>query len=341
MYYLTRIAARQSETIDFSAAQQHFAQLLLNNRQAALISRSGREMASRDAASKKIDGMTNWADNFDRSIEESLEELPPTEATDLTNETGEIRRYSKEEFDDLRKSSAANRKMAMSALEREVESVGLLGVISSNKNDHNENYIQDLLAYASKNSNDLGTILSKLNSLEIPRDSEVGYLNRFEKNSASENFAGLRGGRRDADKELSGIVQNVSSLNQAQIETIARTIQYEEVKSSYLNKSIALTAKKPRTSHEVLKVVHSHMKTLQDCYRQELKNEPTLKGTIIVRFTVTPEGVVTNASLVSSTLNNLRLDSCILARICRRRNFPECDPSFGNMTYRQKFTFGT
>ena len=49
---------------------------------------------------------------------------------------------------------------------------------------------------------------------------------------------------------------------------------------------------------------------------------------------------VKDASVVTSTLNSPRMEECILNRIKRWRNFPPCDPSVGDKTYRQSFSFG-
>lgn len=325
-----------------SKIQKQFAHLLLESDQQADVSQKGNLLSDFNLDKQIIVGMTEWVENFNLDIFKSLDDLPSFEDPSISaNESRIPKSYSKEELDILRKINADKRLSARNELEREVETVGLLGLISG-KRESNKNYeyIQDLMEYASKNSEQLTSILSKLNAIERPRYGAKGYLKKFNENSGSEKFANLKGERKNADNEINNLVKNLEPIKKARTETIVRNVHYEDVKSSYLSKLPQSEAKRKRSSHDVIRVVRTHMKTLQDCYKQELKADSNLKGKIIVRFMINPDGVVTSASVVSSTLNNPRMENCIIARVKRWKNFPPCDSSFGNMTYRQKFSFG-
>ena len=133
----------------------------------------------------------------------------------------------------------------------------------------------------------------------------------------------------------------METLSEDKTKQVARNVHYETIKSSYLKKeSPSNSTKKKRSAKDVIRVVRSHTRSLQDCYKQVLKNNPSLKGKIVVRFEIDQNGVVINSSLVSSTINNPRMENCILMRVKHWRDFSSCDPSFGNITYRQKFSFG-
>ena len=100
------------------------------------------------------------------------------------------------------------------------------------------------------------------------------------------------------------------------------------------------TDKKQRTAQHVVKVVQSHKRALQDCYKQELKINPKVRGKIVVRFTVDPAGKVVDASIVSSTLRSAAMESCLLRRIKNWKDFGYSDPAAGNVVYKQAFNFG-
>lgn len=50
------------------------------------------------------------------------------------------------------------------------------------------------------------------------------------------------------------------------------------------------------------------------CYERELQLEPTLKGRVTVRFTIDEGGLVTKLGILSSTLKNRRVETCILGK---------------------------
>ncbi|UCE07806.1 MAG: TonB family protein, partial [bacterium] len=226
-------------------------------------------------------------------------------------------------------------------LEKEVNSVGLLGLISSDSKSIDHDYVQDLLEYASENSEHLAQVLAKLNSIEVPHYGSNGYLKKIRTDGISDEYSGLKGGRTNADDEVNKIIKNVEPLKSIETKPMKRNIHYEEVPSDYLNKladgNVAATN---RSAQDVMRIVQSHTRALQDCYKQELRYDPGISGKIVVRFTIDTDGNIKNTSVISSTLNSPRMEECILHRIKRWRNFPPCDPAIGDKTYRQSFSFG-
>ncbi|HHS14004.1 MAG TPA: TonB family protein [bacterium] len=95
-----------------------------------------------------------------------------------------------------------------------------------------------------------------------------------------------------------------------------------------------------RSAEAIQEVLMSHNPAIRYCYERELKRNPALKGKITVRITVEPEGNVSDAVILASTLNNERVERCILARIRLWKDFPPIDPSEGSVTFRQVYAFG-
>ena len=57
------------------------------------------------------------------------------------------------------------------------------------------------------------------------------------------------------------------------------------------------------------------------CYRKAIQKDPTLQGTVVVRFVIAPTGSVSRQSIVSSTLGSHAVESCMLRRVALWR-FP-------------------
>jgi TonB family protein len=60
------------------------------------------------------------------------------------------------------------------------------------------------------------------------------------------------------------------------------------------------------------------------CYEQELAQRPDLAGRVTVSFIISATGSVQTASVMNTTLNNARVESCVVAAV-RRWTFPAPD----------------
>lgn len=295
--------------------------------------------------SKVLTGLSKWMDVYTSNIIETIKNIPalnePVTGVGSVTEVKEASLPSREELTEARKSGRLTRGVSQSELEKEVGSVGLLGLISRDAKAADREYVEDLLEYASENSSQLAKVLAKLNTIEVPRYGSSGYLRKIRKSTDAEDASDLKGGRVTTDEDTRNVIENIAPINQATSTAVDRNVQFEEVPSSYVENLPELSInRKTRSAQDVVSVVQSHSRALQDCYKQELKYDPTIKGKISVRFTLNPDGIVTGASLVTSTLNSPRMESCILNRIKGWRNFPPCDASEGEKTYRQSFSFG-
>jgi len=250
---------------------------------------------------------------------------------------------SREEMSGARRTAADARVLTRAELESEMSSVGLLGLISSRAGTAmmDYEYIDDLLGYADLNAEQLETVLSKLSSIQVPRHNTAGYILSYKK-GADVAGGNIKGGRKLAESDIENAIKDIEPLETARTTASKRIVEYEEIPSSPLAQLQAIKeVPKMRNPEDVVRIVQSHKPALQDCYKQELKTNPDVKGKIIVRFTVNPEGSVVDASIVSSTLNSPAMDECIVRRIQNWRNFPICDASLGNVTYKQVFNFGS
>ncbi|MDW7681500.1 MAG: AgmX/PglI C-terminal domain-containing protein [bacterium] len=324
-----------------SKIQKQYAKLLLDQSFTAQRTPAGVISSEYQADAHVITSLSQWMNDVTFDIFESLDALSAPALSMPEAAAKESMGYTRDEMKGIRRSTVDRRMSSRRALSEEMASVGLLGVIAHRSNNLDYEYVQDLLEYASNNSLQLTEALSKLNTIEVPRYGNRAYLRMLPGDQSGSDLAELKGGRKSADKEVQQLVEKMQTLNTAQMKTVNRNIQYEKVESSYASKSEALNrVGVKRSSAEVVRTVRSHMRALQDCYKQQLKNDLNLKGKIVVRFTVNPAGEVIFASIVSSTLNNAAMENCIIKRILRWRDFSPCDPTFGNSSYRQSFKFG-
>lgn len=74
----------------------------------------------------------------------------------------------------------------------------------------------------------------------------------------------------------------------------------------------------------VRRIIRRHINEVKYCYEQELTKKPDLGGRISVQFTIAGSGQVIASVLQSSTMNNARVENCIVQAV-RRWEFPKPD----------------
>jgi len=78
-------------------------------------------------------------------------------------------------------------------------------------------------------------------------------------------------------------------------------------------------------SREVIRrVIRRHINEVRFCYEQELAQRPDLAGRITVSFIISATGAVQTASVMNTTLNNARVEGCVVQAV-RRWTFPAPD----------------
>jgi TonB family protein len=76
-----------------------------------------------------------------------------------------------------------------------------------------------------------------------------------------------------------------------------------------------------RSQASIQRVIDLESKRLKRVYENWLKRDPTLSGQLKIKFTIMPDGTVSNVSIVSSTTKNPEFDDTIL-RYVKRWTFP-------------------
>ncbi|OQX77064.1 MAG: hypothetical protein B6D61_07780 [Bacteroidetes bacterium 4484_249] len=95
-----------------------------------------------------------------------------------------------------------------------------------------------------------------------------------------------------------------------------------------------------RSADAIGRVVNKHADAIENCYKKETRINPNLKGSLSVQFTIMPNGKVSNVRVVNSTLRNKKVESCVTRRI-RSWRFSKINKKEGNVTFRQKYIFGS
>lgn len=337
---LEKIIPLGSTAQSISRIQEQYAKLLLNNEFQSTSYFEENLKSDYALDTQLITGLNRWMDVFTSDVLESIKDAPAFNEPASAYGSKETNLPSKEELGSARQSASVQRQASRSELEKEVNSVGLLGLISSNSKAIDREYVEDLLEYASENSTHLTEVLARLSSIEVPRYGS-SYLKKIRQGNTGDEAAGFKGGRTMATDEVRQVIENVEPIEAVETKPMKRNVQYEEVPSSDVSKlTDANIRAKTRSTQDVLRIVQSHTRALQDCYKQELRYDPSISGKIVVRFIIDSDGNVKDASVATSTLNSPRMEECILNRIKRWRNFPPCDPAVGDKTYRQSFSFG-
>lgn len=89
---------------------------------------------------------------------------------------------------------------------------------------------------------------------------------------------------------------------------------------------------------QIMRVVRRNQSAVRYCYENELQRQPSLRGRIEIRWRIARNGTVSSASRASSTMQNARVEGCIVRQV-RRWRFPE--PDGGEVDVNFPFIFGT
>jgi len=147
----------------------------------------------------------------------------------------------------------------------------------------------------------------------------------------------VRGSR---STQSAGIDDLVSSLGEAESSSFSRGGNFVVVSEGTLIENKGEKGIMGRNQDDVQAVVLRHNKSVQYCYERELKSNPNLKGKLVVRFTITPQGMVKDVQIASSTSNNRKVEQCVLSALRRWADFGSIPEQHGNTTVRQVYTFG-
>ena len=239
-------------------------------------------------------------------------------------------------------SGSASRHLLQARLERQLAGQGILAVLSGTSSTaRSDQTVQDVLGDGGQASRDFNKVFENIDRLSSSGAATAGPGGSGTAGGSGKTSA--RGGRATS----SGTIQtSFSRLGEAQGGTPVKQTDLLVAELSPISEdgqpggTGGAHASGARDLNQVSAVVNNHSAAIQYCYERELKRHPGLKGKCAIRFTITPEGKVVNPTILSSTLNSESVERCVLSRISRWDDFGSIDPSFGNATFRQVYTFG-
>ncbi len=216
-------------------------------------------------------------------------------------------------------------------ISQQVSSKGLLGLLTGSGSNARGDAVSDVLGEAADTQGDLDKALGDLDGLKKSgKSSSRSIRNQGNGRTVQKGIRSTEGsGINDliAGKELIK-ASDIQRQGNIVVEQVSEIADERGIKSE------------SRNSDKVSEVINRHNSSIQYCYQRELKQNSELKGKLVVRFTVTPDGKVKDVKVISSTLNNFSVERCVVSRIKRWDDFGEIDPSRGDATFRQVYTFG-
>ncbi len=215
---------------------------------------------------------------------------------------------------------------------RLADDVGLLGIIASGSaNDNSDIDLSDIIDSNESSSEQLYASLSAIieanNTLHTNGNGEgTKYQLRHQPPIARASYQ--------------SVIDEMNQKEQVTYQDIERNSEMESITESELLNTVPKNHQKMRSPEQVTAVILSHNQSIQDCYKQILKRRPSVKGKIVLRFSVTTAGTIRKVEIIQSTLNDRQLENCIIRRVKRWNDFGPCDPVIGDVTYRQTYVFG-
>lgn len=96
-----------------------------------------------------------------------------------------------------------------------------------------------------------------------------------------------------------------------------------------------------RDYDKTIAISHENKKDVRRCFDRVYRNDPTVKGNLVVKFNIHPEGYVIPESIrmVQSDIQDVHILNCIKRTIRRWRNFPRVPYEMGEYSITQKYVF--
>lgn len=325
-YFSTHPIADKVETTEITRIQQQFARLVLNK---DLVKTVEKENIT-SAKSRNVDTDDVDAENLTAEAAQGKEDLsvsaekgaPEPGRSSDSKQTAQAKGKNDSRFRSATRRSTNKYSAAVS-------SQGLLGLLTSSSENAKGEGVADILGKSANSQGNLKDVLTRVDNLQ----KERGTIDRA---SAPGQNRTLKGDRAVGDEDIDGLI---AQREKATSTDISRQGKFVGGKVSAIKQKEGVVSGK-RNQDDISAVVNQHNAAIQSCYQREVKRNPDLKGKLVVRFTISPEGKVKSVQLISSTLENDRVERCIISRIRRWDNFGAIDPSMGDTSFRQVYTFG-
>jgi TonB family protein len=230
--------------------------------------------------------------------------------------------------------SQESRRISREAISREAGSKGLLGMMTG----VNVRAVEDGLLGDSGEGDGIGGEMDRLYSSLDQAGAAPGGTGSGEGSSRGSEYDNIevRGGRSD---KQAGIDDLVSRLETGSAGSVSRKGALKIDNTS----EVAGQGKRSslRSSEAIRAVLLRHVPAVKYCYERRLRENPGLAGKIVVMITVAPDGSVSDAAAVSSTIGDAEVEQCILSRIRQWKDFEPIGPDEGTVTFKQTYAFGS
>lgn len=216
-------------------------------------------------------------------------------------------------------------------LSSDVGRSGILGLLSSSSENASGAGAEDVLGRGNTRAN-LDEALSQAGGVRRGSGKDAG-----DPLGGTGSGRDIRGGRETGAGNIDTMVEG---LGEGKSKGVSRSGNLEFREEAPLIETEGGGGSGGRSQDAIAAIVARHTAAIQSCYQSEVRRTPELKGKLVVRFVITPQGTVESATVVSSTLNNPRVEKCVVSRILRWDDFGAVAPDKGNATIRQVYTFG-
>ena len=218
-----------------------------------------------------------------------------------------------------------------SDLATQIAKQGLLNYITTDGEIFNNEEIKEIFSISDRQSRNLEGSLSNVT---------FANFKKVEAGISDLDGAGTVARRKGSTRAVAAedLQSAFSPKSEALVTAIAKNTELENFSISALADGGKRTS--ARKAENVAQVIHSHNRAIQDCYKQALRKEPDLKGKVVVRIMIAPNGEAESVQILQSTIEYEPMLQCIISRIRQWRDFGDSDPSLGSIGYRQTYIFG-
>ncbi len=205
-----------------------------------------------------------------------------------------------------------------------VSSKGVLALLTSSSTVASGSEVADILTGKNHLQKDLDKAISGLSGLRTGTSGTTKATN-------------VKGGRSQGGGGIDDLVADLSDTEGGSFERSGDLVSVGESTLVGGGDGNGIVG---RNQDDVQGMILKHNNSVQYCYQRELKRNPNIKGKLVVRFSITPQGTVKDVEVISSTLNNRKVERCVSNRIRRWSDFGAIDASYGDTTVRQAYAFG-
>jgi len=332
-YFSTHLVSDQVRPEEIQKIQQRFARLVLKRevkeepvkkKKSALITPEQTDSQSEELPAGSQGGVAS----SDRASASADKNTQQSGASGKSASSGEVARGENPYYVPVARGHRTPNRESFKIISQNVADKGILGFLGSSSEKASGKAVKEILSDADLMQGKFERNLSDVDAISRGQSASDEMAQREQRVRRQE--------RAIEDADLGNLIagrEQVASAN------VSRQQRYEKQRQRTVQqKEPQLVGQ--RNPDDISAVVSKHNAAIQACYQRELRRNPDLKGKIVVRFTISPNGNVTHVELVSSTLNNERVERCVLSRIRRWDDFGAIDESLGDTTFRQVYTFG-